>query len=242
VKFKPLFVFLIIHSSICYGQRLNNDSLARQNAIQVAKMHHQKTIAGNSQVFNGVEYIDPLNDKKQIGHPYYFNDDWEEGFVHYDGQLYEHVLLRYNLLEDNVLIDHSQTHATIKLFVEKIKYFGINNHTFVWVERDPENIIHEGFYELLYANKSKVIARRYKTTIDIAEEKVMEVKFVDKTKLILFKEEKYYAITNKSSVLNAFGESRSQIKRFLSQNKINFRADSEAALIAIANYYDELKK
>jgi len=243
VKFKSLFAFLILNSVTCYGQKLNTDSLVRLNAIQVAKLNYQNMTAGSSRLNNGVDYFDALHDKKQIGHPYFISDDWEEGFVFYDGQLYEHILLRYNLLEDNIHIDHSQTHSTIKLIVEKIKYFGINNHTFVWIASDPEKIIKEGFYDILYdKDKLKVIARRYKTTLDITEGKVMEVKFVDKTKLFLFKDGKYYAITNKNSALNAFGESKSQIKKFLSQSKINFQSEPETALTAIAEYYDALKK
>lgn len=242
MKLKSPLVFLILTYSTCIGQGFKTDTLVREDAFEMAKLLYQKTIAGNSQLFNGVAYFDPLNDKKQLGHPYYFNDDWEEGFVHYDGQLYEHVLLRYNILEDNILIDHAQSHATIKLNIEKIKYFGINNHTFVWLESDHANTIEEGFYDLLYSDKSKVFSRRYKTTIDIAEEKVMEVKFVDKIKLFLVKDDKYYAITNKNTALNAFGESKSQMKKFLSQEKINFRSDSETALIAMARYYDNLVK
>lgn len=242
MKFQSLFAFLIITYSNCFGQGLNTDTLARDNAIAAAKLQYQKTIAGNSQLFNGVEYFDPLNSKKQIGHPYYSSDDWEEGFVHYDGQLYEHIFLRYNILEDNIVIDHIQSHATIKLIVEKIKYFGINNHTFIWLESDPDHVITKGFYDLLYTNKSKVIARRYKATIENAGEKVMEATFVNKTKLFLFKDEKYYSITKKNSVLQAFGEYKPQIKKFLSGSKISFRSDPEAALIAIAGYYDNLKK
>ncbi len=237
-----MLIFLILSYSACFGQRLEIDTIAREDAIESAKLQYEKTIAGNSQLFNGVRYVDVFMDKKQIGHPFYFNDDWEEGFVHYDGQLYEHVLLRYNIIDENILIDHVQSHATIKLNVEKIKYFGINNHTFVWLKSDPENTIQKGFYDLLYSNKSKIYAKRYKTTIDIAEEKVMEVKFVDKIKLFLVRDDKYYTITNKKSVLNAFGESKSVIKKFLSQEKINFQSDPEFALIALTTYYDELKK
>lgn len=242
MKFKSTLVFLILTCATCFGQELTTGTLAREGAIETAKLNYQKAIAGNSQLFNGMEYVDPLDNKKQIGHPYYFNDDWEEGFVYYDGQLYEHVLLRYNILEDNLLIDHAQSHATIKMNIEKIKYFGINKHTFVWLESDPGNTIEEGFYDLLYSDKSKVYARRYKTTIDIAEEKVMEVKFVDKIKLFLVRGDKYYTITNKNSALNAFGDFKSQMKKFISQDKINFRSDLEAALIAMTAYYDELNK
>ncbi|MEY4930576.1 MAG: hypothetical protein RI909_1300, partial [Bacteroidota bacterium] len=45
-----------------------------------------------------------------------------------------------------------------------------------------------------------------------------------------------------SSALNAFGEDKTLLKKFLSQNKINFRSNPETALVAMAGYYDELKK
>ena len=243
VKAPCVLASLILYSFFAYGQPAGVDTLARSNAIYLTKQAYQSAIAGNSQVFNGIDYIDPLQKKKLNGTPYFLNDEWQEGFVFYGDQLFENVSLRYNLFLNKLLIEHVQSHATIEMILEKIKYFGISNHTFVWLSNSTtQSDVKEGFYEVLYSGKTKVYARRYKTIKEVADQKVMVTEFLDKRKLYLFKDEQYFAITNKGSALNAFGEDKSEIKKFLSQEKLNFRSDPESALVAIANYYDDLKK
>jgi len=243
VKVTFVLAFLILYSIFIYGQPAGVDTLARSNAIYITKQAYQSVIAGNSQVFNGIEHIDPLQKKKLSGIPYFLNDEWQEGFVFYDDHLYENVSLRYNLFLDKLLIEHVQSHATIEMITEKIKYFGISNHTFIWLSNStPQNDIKEGFYEVLYSGNTKVYARRYKTIKEVADQKVMVTEFLDKRKLFLFKGEKYFAITNKGSALNAFGDDKSEIKKFLSQERLNFRSDPEGVLVAIAKHYDDLKK
>jgi hypothetical protein len=243
VKVTFVLASLILHSLFANGQPAGVDTLTRSNAIYVTKQVYQSAIAGNSQVFNGIDHIDPLQKKKLNGTPYFLSEEWQEGFVFYDNQLYENASLRYNLFLDKLLIEHVQSHATIEMINEKIKYFGISNHTFVWLSNSTaQSDIKEGFYEVLSSGNTKVYARRYKTIKEVADQKVMVTEFLDKRKLYLFKDKQYFTITNKGSALNAFGDDKSEIKKFLSQEKLNFRSDPEGALVAIANYYDDLKK
>jgi hypothetical protein len=243
VKATNILSALILYSTFAYGQLSTADTLARHNAIYLTKLAYQSAIAGNAQVFNGIEHIDPLQKKKLNGNPYFLSDEWQDGFVFYGDQLYERVYLLYNLFLDKLLIEHVQSHVTIELIPEKIKYFGISNHTFVWLSNSSaQTDIKDGFYEILYSGDTKVYARRYKTIKEVADQKVMVTEFLDKRKLYLFKDERYFTITNKGSALNAFGDDKAEIKKILSQKKLNFRADPEGALVVIANYYDELKK
>ncbi len=244
VRAVQIIFFILFYSFFAAGQVLtNSDTLARSNAIYLAKQIYQSAIFSNSQVFNGVEYIDPFQKKKLDGNPYFLNNDWQDGFVVYENQLYENLSLRYNLFQNKLLIEHNQSHATIELFNEKIKSFGISRHIFVWLtSAADQSEIKEGFYDLLYSGTVKVYARRYKTMSEVIDPKIIVTKFVDKTKLFLFKNDQYFSITNKNSALNAFGEVKIEIKKFLSHQKINFRSDPEMALTAMARYYDELKK
>jgi len=237
-----LLAIFIICSSNSYGQVSRADTLARNNAIYLAKQAYQSGLSGDALVFNGVEYIEPLQTTKLEGNPYFLSDDWMDGFVFYDGELYENVFLRYDIFQNKLVIDHVQTHTTIELIVEKIKYFGLADHTFTWLANDQEGILKEGFYDLLYSGNVKVFAKRSKTVIENTDGKVLVTRLKDKTKLFLFKNGKYYAVSNKRSALNVFGYAKPEIKRFLSREKFNFRSAPEITLVAIGKYYDELKK
>lgn len=235
-----LLATLIVSSTFSYGQLSDVDSIALKNAIHLSKINYQSAIAGNSHVFNGVEYIDALQNKNLDGHAYFLNDDWQDGYVFYDDQLYENVSLRYDLFQNKLLIEHVQSRAAIELITEKIKYFGISNHAFVWLANSGD--LKEGFYDLLFSGNINVYAKRYKALNEIIDQKTMVTRLTDKTKFYLFKNGKYFAITNKNSALNVVGEDKPAVKKFLSQAKINFRADPEAALVGMAKFYDELKK
>ena len=87
VKAPCVLAALILYSFFAYGQPAGVDTLARSNAIYITKQAYQSAIAGNSQVFNGIDYIDPLQKKKLNGTPYFLNDEW-----HYSAQAYQHPL------------------------------------------------------------------------------------------------------------------------------------------------------
>jgi len=242
---KAVYSILILLSltSFAFGQQSNVDSLAIKSATSLVRQNYQLTISGNAQVYNGLEYIDPFQKKNLEGNPYFLTDEWQNGFVYYGEDLFENVSLRYNLFENKLIIEHVQSHVPIELIAERVKYFGIANHTFVRIAMSNEQSeTKNGFYDLLYQGKTGVYVRRYKTFNEIIDQKTMVTKFTDKTKMFFFKDEKYYPITSKSSAMSAFGEDKPLIKKFLSQNKINFRSNPETALVAMANYYDELKK
>lgn len=239
VKALFIFIFLLI-SSFAYGQLKSADSLLRNNSIFLIKQTYEAKVNGNSQLFNGIEYIDPFLKKSLSGSPYFLTEEWQKGFVFYGDQLYENASLRYNLFQDKLLIEHPQSHVTIELITKKIKYFGMEGHIFIWLSGEDD--LKEGFHDLLYEGKTMVYARRYKAMNEMIDQKVMITKLSDKTKLLLFKDETYFAISNKSSALNAFGDKKTEVKKFLSQEKINFRTDPERALVAMAKFYDEERK
>ncbi len=243
VKSVFFLLILISYSSFVYAQSSSVDSLARRGAINHTIQNYELTLAGNAHVFNGVEYIDPFQKKILNGNPYFLTNEWQNGFVYYGDDLFENVSLRYNLFDSKLIIDHVQSHVPIELIAERVKYFSIANHTFVRLSvSNDQSETKNGFYELLYLGKSGVYVRRFKTFNEIIDQKTVVIKFTDKTKIFLFKDKKYYVITNKRSAMNAFGEDKPLIKKFLSQNKINFRSNAETALVAMAKYYDELKK
>lgn len=238
-----ILAVLIICSSSAFGQGPRSDTLAHHNAILLTKKIYQSIIGGNATVFNGIEYIDPLHKKTLNGNACFLTDEWQEGFLFYDDQFYEQVSLQYNLFLNKVIIEHIQSHASIELINDKIKYFGIGNHIFVRLSALPEQSeIKEGFYDVLADGDTKVYVRRYKTIKEVAGQKIMVTEFLDKTRLFLFKDEQYTAITNKHSALNAFGKNKPELKKFLAQEKINFRSNPEIAMIALASHYDELNK
>ena len=233
-----MLLFTTIHAQLS-----NSDSIALHQSILSARQNYTEAINGNSQVYNGQEYISRIQQKKVIGDPFYFDYDWQEGSVYYHDQLYENVSLRYNLFEDKLLLEYSQGYESIELIAERIKYFVINDHTFV--QLSPAllaSISEEGFFDFLYNGPSKLLAKRYKVIKEIADQGTMTVEYIDKTKLFLQHDGKFIPIHTKRDALNAFSEHKTELKKFLSQKKIHFKSNPELALVAMATFNDRLMR
>jgi hypothetical protein len=226
-----------------YSQLSPADSMALHQAIAVAKQKYLSEINANAHVFNGPEYVSPVKDKKEIGDPFYLDYDWQEGNVHYEGQLYERIPIRYDIYQDKLLVEYSQGYESIQLDSKKIKYFEINSHLFVWLSSTANQVdISEGFYDLLYAGNVSVYAKRSKSLKEIMDMNIMKVEYIEKRKLFLHKDERFYVITKKSDIWDVFGAHKAPLKKFISREKINFRSNPESALVAIGKHYDELTK
>jgi len=238
----PLVLFMLLSITI-QAQWSKVDSITLQLTIQSARQKYNEAIAGNSQVYNGPEYVSPVQQKKVIGDPYYFDYDWQEGSVHYHDQLYENVSLRYDLFDDKLLLEFSQGYESIALIADRIKYFVINDHTFVRLSSSTNiSAIEEGFYDLRYDGQSKVFVKRFKVIKEITDQGIMAVEYIEKRKLFLQQGEKFSSIRAKRDALKAFEEHKTELKKFLAREKIQFKSNPEMALVAMATFNDQLKK
>src|SRR5688500_17317528 len=85
------------------------DSVFYTKTINNLKATYFTTIKENAHLYNGIQY--EYYGPKTIGSPFFMIDSMHNGSVFYDGFLYEDVPLRYDLVNDVLLI----------------KYWGINN-------------------------------------------------------------------------------------------------------------------
>jgi hypothetical protein len=146
--------------------------------------------------------------------------------------------LKFNICSNKVLIEHEQTHAVIELIAEKINSFNLGGARFVRLP--ATGVIREGFYQLLYEGKSRVLVRRFKTIKETVDQKVMITEFSERARRYFVVNGQTFAISNRKSALNLFGELKVEIRRYLSDNHIHFRSAPEKALVAMAMYYDSL--
>lgn len=240
--FIPLVLFMLF-STTMQAQLSKVDSLMLHQSIYAARQKYNEAIGGNSHVYNGPEYVSPVQQKKVIGDPYYFDYDWQEGSVHFSDHLYENVSLRYDLLKDNLLLEFSQGYESIELITNRIKYFVIHDHTFVRLSPSAgQSTMEEGFYDLVYDGQSKVVVKRYKVIKEITDQGIMTVEYIEKRKLFLQQGERFIPIRVKRDALNAFAANKTELRKFLAREKIHFKSDPEMALAAMATVNDQLQK
>ncbi len=241
-KFFSISFFACIAPIVVVAQLTPPDTLFVKAAVEQAKEVYDLSTQHYSHLYNGKEYIAFKKKMPEVGTPFFQSEEWEEGKVFYEGELYEKVSMRYDLLQEKLVIEH-KGQGEIELISELIKYFVIAGHTFARLDDKMGNKTspNPGFYDELYSNTSKVYAKRLKVTEERIETQVSIIlTFKEKNSYYILKNGSYYSVSNKSSALKVFGDQKSAIRKFISKNKINFRNNRESALVKIAGYYDEI--
>lgn len=220
-----------------FGQAPKPDSLVLSSSRQFLTQLYDQNLGENTRLYNGIEFIDPFQRKVIEGFPYFVMDDWQDGSIFYDGQLYENIPLLFDIYQSRVLVDHPKSHAKIELITEKIKYFTISDKYFVHLESPSA-----GFYQELYGGETKVYALHYKTIQEKIGEKTMITELVTKRRLYILRDGTYHTITSKKSALNVLKEHKSELNKLLGQEKISFKNDKEHALTRMGYYFDQLNE
>ena len=221
--------------TVLIGQ-ISSDSLLLSSQLALSKVYDQQ-LGGKTRLYNGVEFIDPFEKKEIEGFPYFSIDDWQDGSIYYDGQLYENVPLLFDVYQNRIIVDHPKSHTKIELITEKVKYFLLSGKLFVQLQ-----VPVTGFYEQLYAGEIKIYAKHYKTIKEKVGSQSMITEFLNKRKLYILRNGTYYTISSKKSALAVLKEHKNELNKLLGQEKISFKNNKEHALARMGYYFDQLNE
>jgi hypothetical protein len=140
------------------------DTVFSRQALALLEQSYKKQAAENLRLYNGGEYLPHAHGVK--GFPFLGSPDPLKGSVFYDGNLYEDVGMQYDLEEDNLVIRDYSGNYSICLVKQKIAYFIIDGHRFVYLQAG-NGLPSAGFYESLYSGKTGGYARRQKKILSL---------------------------------------------------------------------------
>ena len=234
MKYKKIgFLFLLSLSCLhAYCQNAFDSSLSE--AISV----HANKVGVNAHIYNGSEYTD--YDHRLTGDPFFASSYFDDGSVVYDGIVYPHVIMFYDLLHDDVVIKNYNEMPMI-LTKEKVSSFDYAGHHFTHLVTDSSATgMKPGFYDVLYNGSIQLLAKRKKEIEEKIGLQYSESFFVEKNEYYLVKKNMYYPVSDRKSMLRVLKERRSDLSKFMSQQKIKFKKDQENSMIRLAAYYDSL--
>lgn len=222
-------------SGLCACAQILPDSVVRQSALTALVNRYDQAVGEHSRLYNGPEYIDLYANKILKGHPYYRTDEPLRASIVYDGQKYNSVILRYNLFQKVLVVEHPRSHREIELIQDQVNSFQIENRIFVRLT-EPDRT----FYAVLYKGSLKIYAQYYKTIQESMDAKSKTTEFLLKTNFFIKKGHQFHEVSSKASVLSVLAERKTELRKFLKQEKISYRANKEYALQRIGAYYDQL--
>jgi hypothetical protein len=233
-------IFVHLHTK-AISQSLLPDA-SSSPAVKNAINFYSTSLTEQLRLYNGKEYQDyPLPFDE--GHPYFIKTDWSKGTVDYDGNTYGDVSILYNTVTDEVIILASNKVLKIQLIKEKVEGFSLSGHSFLNLSRDSllSADMTAGFYDVLTKDKISLLARRTKNIQTYATHK-LELKVFKKDHFYLKKNNAYFPIHTKKSLLKQLSDKKKEIQQYIKQNKLRFRKDPENVMVKITEYYNQLTK
>jgi hypothetical protein len=217
------------------------DSLSLQAIDHLIALYTKQT-GGNLLVLSGSEYIPSPVSKN--GFPFLNWENAVEGAVFYDGNLYQHLKLQYDISRDALVCSNFSNSGLMRLAPEKISYFTLQQHLFVYLEPNKNmGLPKMGFYEKLVDSSITVLARREKIyNQQLNLENINISRYDSYNKYYIKTSAAYYSVASKRDVLKVLKDQKSLLTKYISANRLSFKKYFEESLVKIATYYSGLKK
>jgi hypothetical protein len=230
-----------------HAQATLPDSITYQAGIHQALEKYKSTLGPDLRLFSGNEFIpQQTGGQKAEGIPYFLNELGIRSRLAYDGNVYDSVLLLYDLVDDRLILRNETAGRFLVLHNSKVQSFTMDGHIFfnrhwgdtVLTTTNEQKV----FFERLYAGKSIVWLAR--------DKKFFSSMHAEDRTGIYREYDQYYIQTggtlsqvdSKAALLHLLEDQRTAIRRFSSQNHLNFRKDFVHAIVSIMSFYDQLKK
>ncbi|MDT3401624.1 hypothetical protein [Mucilaginibacter terrae] len=168
----------------------------------------------------------------------FLTDGWANGIATTDkGENFEGSL-RYDIVTDQLVFAGKD--SVMMLFNAPIVRFTLSDDTYQNGFPAVEDWKDKTYYKTLGAGKSKILKHFYKKKIEVRDiGGISNYKYEDNVACYLFKDAKMVKLKpNKSAIIAALADKKSEVEAFVKNNKIDFKQDTDVA--KLMNYYNSL--
>lgn len=213
-----------------------NDDEDFRNAIGLYK----EAIKENLGLYSGSLYVGMS--VKTKGFPYFKNERVSVGNILYDDFYYQNVLLLYDIIKDEVIVEDYNKSNLLKLSAEKISQFSFSGHLFIKLIKDSSEhpIPKTGFYELLYSGNTKVYVKRKKTAQEVNSGGGIITEIEEKNFYYINKGNEYFQVTSKASILNALKGHKKELSRYMKTFNFKYSGNREKSILLLVDKFDKL--
>lgn len=201
---------------VAYKSQSQNDSSISLHDWYDSKVGKENLDFNNGKILLNYDIILKNNDR------FYF-DNYTLGSVVYDNQLYNNVLLNYDINNDDLIIKPNGINDKMPIILNKSKVnsFTVDGKTYSNLGYNKilnDEIVSGFFEEVLSNNKIKFYVKHEKYRKKIISDNLVYDDFTATTSFVIYYNEQYYKITNKKSLLKIFPELKKNINEYYSNN------------------------
>jgi hypothetical protein len=213
-------------------------------AVADLQQRYNESLGSSPELISGPEYADKtLRYHRREGFPYFLQPDPQPGSVYYNNHPFSQQQLAYDVLLDQVVLQFPGSPYRLRLLNERVRSFTIGPHQFVRLVADSAsgNVLRTGFYEVLTEGPVQVLARRAKRLQEKREQDFINAELIVTDKLFVKKADRFYPITNKSSLLRLLADRGKDVQKYGQAHKLKFnKKHLEASAVELARYYNDL--
>jgi hypothetical protein len=192
----------------------------------------------------GIVY-EPVN-YNSIGHPFILGNKIYTANLHFDGNTYKNVSLKYDLYKQKIVLYqdyNSSRYRFIELNINLVDSFEIIDeknkvHYFQKNNTDNDLMPEIKFLEFAYKNEITYKVGRNKYFKELAED--YKGQFYIKEYHYLIVNGKWEFINSKDDILDLFADHKKELKKFIRKNKIKMRLIKAPDLLKVIIYYEDL--
>lgn len=195
-------------------------------------------------IYNGKVYYRTHPRFIEGGHAFFLASQYQTGTVTYEGYTYRNVELMYDIIREELLLQHFDKGTDIILNPEKVDAFSFLNHNYINI-KEPEakkNDLLQGYYDILYQGKISLLAKRSKMATEKISQTGSEWSVFQYNRYYLLKDSVYTLLKNKKSLTKLLKSTQSQNQQYIKSNQLNFRNDTENAMLNLVRYHDSITK
>ena len=241
-NFLPALLGLVLTSAFCHAQANTTlcGSAPDTAGLVSALALYERTLATSLPIYRGSIYTD--YHRGVSGHPFWLSDDWENGKLLYDGQWYPNVYLRYDIMQDIVLLQgYDERGYLVSLQINQLKTqaFEITNLTFVHEQSGAvAEKLGKGFYELHYDGRVRVLVKRKKSLQQKVSHNRIDMEFQERTRLYIEKEENVYPIKGRGRIIALLDDDGRKLRNHLRALGLKSGSDILGTACEAAAFHD----
>ncbi len=213
LSYLSLIALSLFFSISVFSQKSDHQSLYEQFDTAIGKQ--------NLSIYNGTIHINTFKSINNT-HRYYNSDKYVSGFISYEGQAYTDVALKYDLLNDIVIIkvQGDNNKLGINSITDKTESFSIYGKKFVNLNYNsvaPKFV--SGFYEEEILNDKITFYTKYnKYNIEVLQSNGVFYKFEESQTFVFRFQNNYYQLGSKTDAVAIFPKLEKDIDAFYEKN------------------------
>lgn len=235
-----LAYFFSVKLALAQDKDLSKGSWQNIQIEQAKQVYEQQFSGINSPVYHGYQYVPFI--LPATGNPFYPSNKWHQGTVDFEGKVYNHLFLLYDILKDQLVLQSAKNKYWILLSDKKVSRFTLDSLYFIKIVRNDSsdrNTPPSGYYERLINGEIKLFVKRKKTVV-MPTSPGQSRSFDQENTYYIKKENTYYKVRTKHAVLKVLTDKKRAVRRYLRKNHIYFQ-DRENAIIKAVAFYNKIK-